>query len=211
MTAPSCLLMRWAENRAKKAVKEDSLFKMEIETACVNIKKSRKLSLKVFFFSSESQLSSSYLMIIRSYLSKNVGRTLINHCYKIMKKLIPSTNHECDHPNINLTNYCLYVHTYNIEVKVFMKSNYDYYLYHALLQCIVPKGDLHCQCILSIFPASVHQFYANLLAFVNINPFLYINNQFALDDHDLIHFWMKDIQHCRRDCADVLPIFVRFC
>ena len=150
-------------------------------------------------------------MIIRSYLSKNVGRTLINHCYKIMKKLIPSTNHECDHPNINLTNYCLYVHTYNIEVKVFMKSNYDYYLYHALLQCIVPKGDLHCQCILSIFPASVHQFYANLLAFVNINPFLYINNQFALDDHDLIHFWMKDIQHCRRDCADVLPIFVRFC
>ena len=104
MTAPSCLLMRWAENRAKKAVKEDSLFKMEIETACVNIKKSRKLSLKVLFFSSESQLSSSYLMIIRSYLSKNVGRTLINHCYKIMKKLIPSTNHECDHPNINLTN-----------------------------------------------------------------------------------------------------------
>ena len=30
------------------------------------------------------------------------------------------------------------------------------------------------QCILSIFPASVHQFYANILVFV-INPFLYIN------------------------------------
>ena len=44
----------------------------------------------------------------------------------------------------------------------------------------VPEGDLHCQCILSIFPASVHQFYANLLVFVNINPFLYINDQFAL-------------------------------
>ena len=36
------------------------------------------------------------------------------------------------------------------------------------------------QCILSIFPASVHQFNANLLVFVNINPFLYIKDQFAL-------------------------------
>ena len=36
------------------------------------------------------------------------------------------------------------------------------------------------QCILSIFPASVHQFYANILVFININPFLYINDQFAL-------------------------------
>ena len=49
-----------------------------------------------------------------------------------------------------------------------------------LLQCSVPEGDLHCQCILSIFPASVHQFYANILVFVNINPFLYTNDQFAL-------------------------------
>ena len=32
-----------------------------------------------------------------------------------------------------------------------------------LLQCSVPEGDLHCQCILSIFRASVHQFYANIL------------------------------------------------
>ena len=38
------------------------------------------------------------------------------------------------------------------------------------------------QCILSIFPASVHQFYVNILVFVNINPFLYINDQFALLD-----------------------------
>ena len=37
---------------------------------------------------------------------------------------------------------------------------------------------------LSIFPASVHQFYANILVFVNINPFLYINDQFALVDID---------------------------
>ena len=50
-----------------------------------------------------------------------------------------------------------------------------------LLQFSVPEGDLHCQCILSIFPASVHQFYANVLVFVNINQFLYINDQFALD------------------------------
>ena len=27
---------------------------------------------------------------------------------------------------------------------------------HTLLQCRVPEGDLHCQCILSIFPASMH-------------------------------------------------------
>ena len=40
--------------------------------------------------------------------------------------------------------------------------------------------ELLLQCILSIFPASVHQFYVNIL--VNINPFLYINNQFALID-----------------------------
>ena len=43
----------------------------------------------------------------------------------------------------------------------------------ALLQCSVPEGDLHCQCILPIFPASVHQFYVNVLVCVNINPFLY--------------------------------------
>ena len=38
------------------------------------------------------------------------------------------------------------------------------------------------QCILSISPASVHQFYANILVFVlYINTFLYTNDQFALD------------------------------
>ena len=36
------------------------------------------------------------------------------------------------------------------------------------------------KCILSIFPASVHQFYANILVFIKINPFLYTNDQFAL-------------------------------
>ena len=50
----------------------------------------------------------------------------------------------------------------------------------GLIQCSVPEGDLHCQCILSIFPASVYQFYANIHVFVNINPFLYTKDQFAL-------------------------------
>ena len=48
-----------------------------------------------------------------------------------------------------------------------------------------PKGDLHCQRILSIFPASVHRFYANLHVFVNFNPFLYNNDQFALQNLNL--------------------------
>ena len=43
-----------------------------------------------------------------------------------------------------------------------------------MLQCSVSE------CKLSIFPASMHQFYANILVFVNINPFLYINVQFTL-------------------------------
>ena len=46
------------------------------------------------------------------------------------------------------------------------------------MQCL--EGDLHCQCILSIFPASMHQFYAKILVFVYIIPFLYISDQFAL-------------------------------
>ena len=49
-----------------------------------------------------------------------------------------------------------------------------------LLQCSVPEWDLHCQCILSIYQASVHQFYANILVLVNIDPFLYTNDQYAL-------------------------------
>ena len=58
-----------------------------------------------------------------------------------------------------------------------------------LLRGSVPTGDLHCQCILSIFSASVHQFYANLLVFVNINPFFYTNDQFALQN---VHNGAKD-------------------
>ena len=53
---------------------------------------------------------------------------------------------------------------------------------------LVPRNKLiamHCQCILSIFPASVHQFYVNILVFVNINPVLYTNDQFALKNVDL--------------------------
>ena len=52
-----------------------------------------------------------------------------------------------------------------------------------LLQCSVSEGDLHCQCILSIFPASMHQLYVNTLAFVNINPFfiLMTNLHWSID------------------------------
>ena len=52
--------------------------------------------------------------------------------------------------------------------------------FHSRRAPIMTQTYLHCQCILSILPASVHQFYANIFVFVNINPFLYINDQFAL-------------------------------
>ena len=64
----------------------------------------------------------------------------------------------------------------------------NYAILLVLLQCSVSEGDLHCQCILSIFPANLHQFYANILVFVNINPFLYTNDQFAS-----IHFVLKEL------------------
>ena len=34
------------------------------------------------------------------------------------------------------------------------------------------------------FPACVHQFYANVLVFLNINPFLHINEKYALSETD---------------------------
>ena len=46
---------------------------------------------------------------------------------------------------------------------------------------------------LSIFPASVHQFYANILVFVTIYPFLYINDQFALTDSSLYFKHKMDV------------------
>jgi hypothetical protein len=51
-----------------------------------------------------------------------------------------------------------------------------------LLQCRSLWGPAR---ILSIFPAGMHQFYANILAFVNINLFLYINDQFALTNPNI--------------------------
>ena len=64
--------------------------------------------------------------------------------------------------------YCL---GYSSFLKLFKKHLQS--LWCVLLQCSVPEGDLHCQCKLSIFPASLHQFHGNILVFVNINPFLY--------------------------------------
>ena len=57
---------------------------------------------------------------------------------------------------------------------------YTMYRLYRMFFCNCTIRKILLQCILSIFPARVHQFYANILVFVNINPFLYINDQFAL-------------------------------
>jgi hypothetical protein len=67
-------------------------------------------------------------------------------------------------------------------------------LCNILLQCSVPEGELHCQCRLSIFPAN--QFYANILVFVNINPFLYTNDQFALVIQKTFAFFINALVIC---------------
>ena len=74
------------------------------------------------------------------------------------------------------TLHCSNIWQHHFRIIIYSPSRRN----RVLLQCSVLEGDLHCQCILSIFPGSVHQFYANLLVFININPFLYINDQFAL-------------------------------
>ena len=65
------------------------------------------------------------------------------------------------------------------------------------------------QCILSIFPASVHQFYANILVFVNINPFLYINDQFALFNictfFELLKYPLLTIDHTKNEMNTITP------
>ena len=52
------------------------------------------------------------------------------------------------------------------------------------------EGDLHCHC-----QKSVHQFYTNILVFVNINPFLYINDQFALEYQNWGYSIKKNNRH----------------
>ena len=47
----------------------------------------------------------------------------------------------------------------------------------ATMQC--PRREPALSIHIVNFP-NMHQFYANILVFVNINPFLYINDQFAL-------------------------------
>ena len=65
------------------------------------------------------------------------------------------------------------------------------------------------QCILSIFPASLHYFCANILVFVNINPFLYINDQFALCDSKLF-VAEGNIFFTKKTEKSVCPFFVQF-
>ena len=47
---------------------------------------------------------------------------------------------------------------------ILIKNKYLPY-YNAMR---VPEGDLHCQCVLSIFPPGAHQFYANIYTFIAI-------------------------------------------
>ena len=61
----------------------------------------------------------------------------------------------------------------------------------------VPKCDLHCHCILSIFPAGVHQFYANIFALVNIKLFLYINDQFGNANKNFVCLLIWKHKFCR--------------
>ena len=86
-------------------------------------------------------------------------------------------------------------------VRVFIYHSIRFSLIlNTLLQWSVPEGaggpalSVNAR-ILSIFPAIVHQFYANILVFVNINPFLYINDQFALIDcnwfFSVFQTWIK--------------------
>ena len=70
------------------------------------------------------------------------------------------------------------ISTRNLQVGEIDLKEHTYHKYIATMR--VPEEDLHFQCILSILLSSVHQFYAKVLVFVNINPFLYTNNQFAL-------------------------------
>ena len=68
-----------------------------------------------------------------------------------------------------------------------------------LLQCSVPFGDLHCQCIFSIFPAGAHQLKCKHTCidlwspvFLTINLHWSMQSKSALRDrriHDFVELW----------------------
>ena len=97
---------------------------------------------------------------------------------------------------IHIHIYKLIVHTYNSMYCDLRPEEFKIEQYTGLLLATLPYVKLEfpvlLQCILSIFQASVHQFYANLLVFVNINPFLFINDQFALSILILIKSSKRD-------------------
>ena len=97
--------------------------------------------------------------------------------------------------------YCL---GYSSFLKLFKKHLQS--LWCVLLQCSVPEGDLHCQCILSIFPASLYQFYATIIIFVNIKTYLSINDQFALDFSMKLKFSQPNLCYCNRVCTSVIAL-----
>ena len=115
-----------------------------------------------FFFNSKMIYSSVPPKKLNniSYISHVFTKTKQKY-FELSWNLSASQSYEC----------CLVVHYF------FLSNSYKFWIhFHEKLWLIL------LQCILSIFPASVHQFYANILVFVNINPFLYINNQFALSN-----------------------------
>ena len=69
-----------------------------------------------------------------------------------------------------LVKYQLYAHKIKVRTIISI-STADVDIY----QCTHLTVGTLLQCILSIFSASVHQFYENILVFIDINPFLYTN------------------------------------
>ena len=66
-----------------------------------------------------------------------------------------------------------------------------FFIFHSDFNVeISPKNATNHPVALSIFPASVHQSYANLLVFVNFNLFLHINDQFALWHSGILDYFL---------------------
>ena len=103
---------------------------------------------------------------------------------QILKNMEDTRNFDEQHLNHSISSLSQQVYSIFIQyffscnlIKLLQTIKSEDYFNKILLQCSVPKGNLHCQCILSIFLASMHQFYANKLAVVNINQLHYINGK----------------------------------
>ena len=86
------------------------------------------------------------------------------------------------------------ISTRNLQVGEIDLKEHTYHKYIATMR--VPEEDLHFQCILSILPADAHQLYANLHCIGKHQLFLYITNQFALKNVDLLSYITNQLLHC---------------